>query len=169
MSNVLKFKKMQEIKIKPIGIIHSPYKGRKDIPIQGRFKNKVEAYAEIEEKYKEGLKDLDEFSHAILIYHFNKCEREEIKARPFLEKEEHGIFAIRSPYRPNHIGFSIVKIKKIEENKLYFTEVDVFDKTPLIDIKPYVKHFDNRENVKSGWIDKHFESGEIPEQTILKA
>ena len=159
---------MEEINIKPIGVIHSPYDGRKNIPIQGRFKDEVEAYAELDDKYKEGLKDLGEFSHAILIYHFNKCEREEIKARPFLEKEEHGIFAIRSPYRPNHIGFSVVKIKKIEENRLYFTEVDVFDQTPLIDIKPYVKYFDYRENVKSGWVDKHFKDGNIPEQTILK-
>ncbi len=159
---------MNKIILNPIGIIHSPYKSSKDIPIQGRFKDGVEAYAELDEKYEDGLIDLDQFSHAILIYYFHKSEREAITAKPFLEQKEHGVFAIRSPYRPNHIGFSVVKIKKIEKNKLYFTEVDIFDKTPLIDIKPYVKHFDYRENVKSGWIDKHFEDGKIPEQTILK-
>ena len=141
----------------------------KETRIQGRFKDGVEAYAELDEKYEDGLIDLDQFSHAILIYHFHKSEREAITAKPFLEPKEHGVFAIRSPYRPNHIGFSVVKIKKIEKNKLYFTEVDIFDKTPLIDIKPYVKHFDYRENVKSGWIDEHFEDGKIPEQAILKS
>ncbi len=159
---------MEKIILNPIGIIRSPYKDAKNIPIQGKFKENIEAYAELDKKYQEGLTDLDQFSHAILIYHFNQSEREAIKAKPFLEQKEHGIFAIRSPYRPNHIGFSIVKIKKIEANKLYFTQVDIFDKTPLIDIKPYVKHFDYRENVKSGWIEKHFAAGKIPEKTILK-
>jgi len=159
---------MENITIKPIGIIHSPYKGTKDIPIQGKFKDEVEAYVELDKKYKDGLIDLDGFSHAILIYHFHESKEEAITARPLLETEEHGIFSIRSPYRPNHIGLSIVKIKSIKDHILYFTEVDVFDKTPVIDIKPYVKHFDHREDVKSGWIDKHFENGSIPEQTILK-
>lgn len=159
---------MKEIIIKPIGVIHSPYKNQQNIPIQGRFRNDIEAYAELDKKYQEGLTDLEQFSHAILIYHFNKSEREEIKGKPFLEQKEHGIFAIRSPYRPNRIGLSVVKIERIIDNRLYFSEVDVFDQTPLIDIKPYVKHFDCRENAKSGWIDKHFKNGNIPEQTILK-
>lgn len=159
---------MKDIIVKPIGIVHSPYKGTKDIPIQGKFKDEVEAYVELDKKYQEGLIDLDGFSHAILIYHFHESKEEAITARPLLETEEHGIFSIRSPYRPNHIGISIVKIKSIKDNLLYFTEVDVFDQTPVIDIKPYVKHFDHREHVKSGWIDKHFENGTIPEQTILK-
>ena len=85
-----------------------------------------------------------------------------------MEDNKHGIFAIRSPHRPNHIGFSIVKIEGIEENKLRFSEVDVLDQTPVLDIKPYVKYFDIRDNVVSGWLDKHFESGDVPNGTILK-
>jgi len=77
-------------------------------------------------------------------------------------------FHIRSPHRPNHIGFSIVKIKSIKENKMYFTEVDVLDETPLLDIKPYVKYFDGRDNVISGWADKHFKNGNIPDETVIK-
>ena len=157
---------MNKITINPIGIIHSPFKEAKNIPIQGRFKDDVVASAELYEKYADGLKDLEEFSHAILIYHFHKSEREEIIGKPFLEQNEHGIFAVRSPHRPNHIGFSVVKIKKIKSNILYFTQVDIFDQTPLIDIKPYIKYFDVRENVKSGWLDKHFKNG-IPEGVIL--
>ncbi len=159
---------MNQIIMHPIGIIHSPYKEGKDIPIQGIFKDKIEAWIELEDKYVNGLKDLDKFSHAIIIYYFHKSQREEIEGKPFLEQNKHGIFAIRSPHRPNHIGLSIVKIKRIEGNKMYFTEVDVLDGTPLLDIKPYVKHFDSRENVTSGWLDKHFKNGNIPDETIIK-
>jgi len=152
----------------PIGIIHSPYNESKDIPIQGRFKDDVEAWAELDGDYVKGLKDLDKFSHAILLYYFHKSNKEGIEGKPFLEDDVHGIFAIRSPHRPNHIGLSIVKIKRIQENKLYFTGVDMFDGTPLLDIKPYVKYFDRRDNVVSGWLDKHFKNGKIPDKTIIR-
>ncbi|MBC8527286.1 MAG: tRNA (N6-threonylcarbamoyladenosine(37)-N6)-methyltransferase TrmO [Candidatus Cloacimonetes bacterium] len=159
---------MNKIVLHPIGIIHSPYKEKKDIPIQGKFKSEVEAYIELKDKYIKGLKDLDKFSHAIILYYFHKSQREDIEGRPFLEQKKHGIFAIRSPHRPNHIGVSIVKIKSIKENKLYFTTVDVFDGTPVLDIKPYIKYFDEQKDVVCGWLDKHFKNGNIPEKTIIK-
>jgi len=155
------------IALHPIGVIHSPYKESKDIPIQGRFKDNVEAWVELGDEYVNGLKDLDKFSHAILIYYFHKSHKENIEGKPFLEEDKHGIFAIRSPHRPNHIGFSVVKIKRIQENKMYFAEVDMIDGTPLLDIKPYVKYFDSRENVVSGWLDKHFKNGKIPDKTMI--
>ena len=157
---------MDTIKITPIGKIFSPYKEAKMIPIQGRFKDDVVAYAELFDKYVPGLKDLADFSHAILIFHFHKSDKENILGQPYLEENKHGIFSVRSPHRPNHIGMSVVKIKEIVENKLFFTQVDIFDQTPLLDIKPYVEYFDNRKNVKSGWLDKHFKDG-IPDGTIL--
>jgi len=159
---------MNQIIMYPIGIIHSPYKEDKDIPIQGTFKDKVEAWLELKKEYADGLRDLNKFSHAIIIYYFHRSQREEIEGRPFLEQNKHGIFAIRSPHRPNHIGFSIIKIKRIKANKLYFTELDVLDGTPLLDIKPYVKYFDSRANVISGWLDKHFRNGNIPDKTTTK-
>jgi len=159
---------MNQIIIHPIGMIHSPYKEDKDIPIQGTFKDKVEAWLELKNEYADGLRDLNKFSHAIIIYYFHRSQREEIEGRPFLEQNKHGIFAIRSPHRPNHIGLSIVKIKRIKANKVYFTEVDVLDGTPLLDIKPYVKYFDSRANVISGWLDKHFRNGNIPDKTTTK-
>ncbi len=159
---------MDQIVMHPIGVIHSPYKESKDIPIQGIFKREAQAWIELRDEYAKGLKDLDEFSHAIIIYYFHKSTEEKIQGRPFLEQNIHGIFAIRSPNRPNHIGFSVVKIKDIKENKLFFTEVDILDGTPLLDIKPYVKHFDCRDNVISGWLDKHFKSGNVPDETIIK-
>ena len=158
----------KKIMMSLIGIIHSPYKQIKDMPIQGKFKPGVKAQLELKEEYGLGLKDLDGFSHAIIIYYFHKSEKIEIEGKPFLENDKHGIFAIRSPHRPNHIGLSVVKVEKIEENKLHFSEVDVLDGTPVLDIKPYVKQFDIRDNVVSGWLDKHFQSTDIPDRTILK-
>jgi tRNA-Thr(GGU) m(6)t(6)A37 methyltransferase TsaA len=148
---------MKEIIMRPIGIIRSPYKQTRDMPIQGIFKPEVKAYVELKAEYAPGLKDLESFSHAIVIYYFHKSQKEEVVCRPFLEDKKHGIFSIRSPHRPNHIGLSVVRIESIKNNKLHFSEVDVLDKTPVLDIKPYVKHFDQRENIVSGWIDKHFE------------
>jgi len=157
---------MNQIIFHPIGVIHSPYKESKEIPIQGRFKDNVEAYIELKEKYVKGLKDLDEFSHAIILYYFHMSDKENIEGKPYLEDNKHGIFAIRSPHRPNHIGLSIVKIKRIQENKLYFTYVDMIDGTPVLDIKPYVRFFDNIENAISGWLEKHFKNGKIIDKVI---
>ena len=159
---------MDQIILHPIGVIHSPYKEVKEITIQGRLKDDVEAWVELRDEYAKGLRDLDKFSHAILLYYFHKSNKENIEGKPFLEEDKHGIFAIRSPHRPNHIGLSIVKINYIKKNKLYFTQVDMIDGTPLLDIKPYVKFFDSRENVISGWLDKHFKNGNIPDKTNIE-
>jgi tRNA-Thr(GGU) m(6)t(6)A37 methyltransferase TsaA len=159
---------MGMITLNPLGVIHSPYKETRDIPIQGRFREDVKAWIELKDAYVPGLKDLDEFSHAIIIYYFHMSDREEIQGKPFLEDETHGIFAIRSPHRPNHIGFSVVKIMSIRKNRLYFTGVDMIDGTPLLDIKPYIKYFDNMENTVSGWLDKHFKNGKIPDNITTK-
>jgi len=159
---------MDKLVMHPIGVIHSPYKKPKDIPIQGTFKSDVEAWIELKEEYAVGLKDLDGFSHAMVLYYFHKSDREELEGMPFLEEVKHGIFAIRSPHRPNHIGLSVVKIKNIQANKMHFTEVDVLDGTPVLDIKPYIGHFDQRDSVICGWVDKHFEKGNIPDKTIIK-
>ena len=157
----------KEIKLKPIGIILTPYKEPKGMPIQGRFEKNVAGQIEIFPEYQEGLKDIEGFSHLILIYYFDRTKEEKLIGKPFLEDDTHGIFAIRSPKRPNHIGFSIVKLEKIKDNIITFSEVDILDKTPLLDIKPYVAHFDSRKNIKNGWLEKHFKNGKIPKRTKL--
>jgi len=152
---------MKEITLTPIGTIRSPYRETKNMPIQGIFKPEVQAYIELKKEYAAGLKDLDGFSHAVILYYFHKSKKEEVTGKPFLEDIVHGIYAIRSPHRANHIGLSVVKIEKIENNKLHFSEVDVLDGTPVLDIKPYVKYFDVRDNTVSGWIDRHFKGCDI--------
>jgi len=159
---------MDQITIQPIGIVHSPYKEDSKTPAQGIFKPDTQAVIELDENFAAGLKDLDGFSHAIILYHFHQSQKQVIQGAPLLESDSHGIFAIRSPYRPNHIGMSIVKIQKIQGNKLFFTEVDILDNTPVIDIKPYVKYFDRRENTTAGWLEKHFKNGRIPDKALQR-
>jgi tRNA-Thr(GGU) m(6)t(6)A37 methyltransferase TsaA len=159
---------MSEIILKPVGIIKTPFNESTDIPVQGKFGDDAEGVCILNDEYHAGLNSLEEFSHVILIYHFHKVKEEHILSKPFLEDEIHGIFSIRSPYRPNKIGVSIVKITKIKENKLFFSEVDMLNDTPLIDIKPYVKYFDSRENTNAGWVEKHFKDNSTPERVILR-
>ncbi len=158
----------KQITVEPIGTIHTPYRAQADIPIQGRFRSEARGWAELDPEFQDGLQDLTGFSHAYLLYHFHKSNRVTLRSRPYLEDQEHGIFAIRGPHRPNHIGISVVVIERIEDNRLYFTHVDMLDGTPLLDIKPYVTHFDCFPNARCGWIDKHFQGGRIPDATTKK-
>jgi tRNA-Thr(GGU) m(6)t(6)A37 methyltransferase TsaA len=121
----------------PIGIIHTPFKEQQGTPIQtSKDENHSEGWIEIFPEYEKGLKDIEHFSHLILIFIFHKSIGYSLTAKPYLEDVEHGIFSIRGPKRPNPIGFSIVKLEKVENNKLYIKNLDILDGTPLIDIKP---------------------------------
>ncbi|MFB3918850.1 MAG: tRNA (N6-threonylcarbamoyladenosine(37)-N6)-methyltransferase TrmO [Candidatus Velamenicoccus archaeovorus] len=157
---------MKKIIIRPIGIIRTPYKTHKGMPIQGKFKPKVKGKAILLQKYVEGLKDLEGFSHAILLWHIHKSKEERLLTKPFMEDVIHGVFSTRNPHRPNHIGFSIVKIEKIRNNVMTFSEVDMLDGTPLLDIKPYMAEVDTRENVRTGWAQKHLTKGRLPTKAI---
>ncbi|MBD3408432.1 MAG: tRNA (N6-threonylcarbamoyladenosine(37)-N6)-methyltransferase TrmO, partial [Candidatus Lokiarchaeota archaeon] len=136
----------------PIGFISSCYKNPSDVPRQAIYAKKEEAYIQVKKRYQLGLKDLDQFSHALIIFYFHQSTREDIQATPFLDSQERGIFAIRSPHRPNHIGCSVVSIKRIVGDKLYFTGVDMIDSTPVLDIKPFIPSIDDVESVSLGWL-----------------
>ncbi len=146
---------MQSIKIEPIGIIHSPYTSTKDIPSQGYIRENVEAVIEINKKFKPAMKDIEGFSHLIVLFYFHKSKQTHMRGHPSWEDKEHGVFALRSPHRPNHIGMTVIKVKEVRDNKIVFTHVDMLDKTPVIDIKPYVGEFENIKNPKFGWLEKH--------------
>jgi tRNA-Thr(GGU) m(6)t(6)A37 methyltransferase TsaA len=141
-----------EIKYRPIGVIYTEFRSKKDIPIQGVFAKDTKGEVEVFLEYADGLKDIEGFSHIILLYHFHLSNGYSLISMPFLEDEEHGIFSIRHFNRPNPIGLSVVKLEKIKENVLEISEIDVLDGTPLLDIKPFVPLFDNRDNAKSGWV-----------------
>ncbi len=141
-----------EIKIKPIGIIHSPYKRTGDIPCQG-YKSKLTGEIEVFKQYEKGLKDVNGFSHLIILYLFHKAGPYSMHARPFLDDKLKGIFSIRSPHRPNYIGISVVKLLEVKGNILKVGNIDMLDESPLLDIKPYVPEFDIRKDVKKGWLE----------------
>jgi len=145
---------MNEIKYKPIGVIHSPFKEPKGTPIQPAGAENIAGTVELFPEYVEGLKDLEGFSHIILIYHFHLSKEVSLKARPYMDNEARGIFAMRGPSRPNPIGISVVRLVGVEENILHIRDVDIVDGTPLLDIKPYVPEFDTRKVEKVGWLEK---------------
>jgi len=146
---------MDEIKYKPIGVVHSPFKEPKGTPIQPAGAKGIDGTVEVFPEYVEGLKDVEGFSHIILIYHFHLSKGVSLKVRPYMDNEAHGVFAMRGPSRPNPIGISIVHLVSIEKNILHIQDVDVVDGTPLLDIKPYVPEFDIREVDKIGWLEKN--------------
>ncbi len=146
---------MNEISYKPIGIIHSPFKEPRGTPIQPAGAQDIEGTVEIASEYAEGLKDIEGFSHIILIYHFHLAEGYLLKIKPYMDDKSRGVFATRAPSRPNPIGISIVRLVKLDENILYIRDVDIVDGTPLLDIKPYVPQFDTRKVDKIGWLEKN--------------
>jgi len=151
---VQKGESMNEIKYKPIGIIHSPFKEPKGTPIQPAGAKGIDGTVEIFPEYAEGLKDIEGFSHIILLYHFHLSKRSALIVKPYMDSEAHGVFAMRGPSRPNPIGISVVRLVKVEGNTLYVQDVDIVDGTPLLDIKPYVPEFDIREVARIGWLEK---------------
>ncbi len=146
----------EKIVFNPIGIIHSSFKQVERIPIQSAFSKDGEGVIEIFHQFKQGLKDLKGFSHIILLYHFHKSKGYSLLCRPFLDDVKRGLFATRAPRRPNSIGLSVVRLKKIRGNILRVASLDILDGTPLIDIKPYIPKFDAPKSTKVGWFEKAF-------------
>ena len=140
------------ISFKPIGIIHTPFKSLKGIPIQSSLsesKGTIEMFPE----YQSGLKDLSGFSHIYCLYFFDMVKLPvPLQSKPFLVNKTKGVFAIRTPFRPNPIGLSIFEIIKIEENKIHVKNVDILDKTPILDLKPFISQLDNVKTSKIGWL-----------------
>jgi tRNA-Thr(GGU) m(6)t(6)A37 methyltransferase TsaA len=124
------------------------------MPIQPCGATGVRGCVEIKHGYVNGLKDIDGFSHIILIYHFHISKGYSLEIIPFLDDHPKGVFATRSPKRPNPIGLSIVKLIKVEDGILHIEDVDILDNTPLLDIKPYVSEFDALDQTESGWCSK---------------
>jgi len=142
---------MKEIVYKPIGIIHSPFKTLEDIPIQNVGAKGEMGTIEIFPEMVAGLEDLEGFSHIILLYHMHKVNHYLLQVKPFLDSTEHGIFATRSPVRPNPIGLTVVKLVEIIENLITIENIDILDQTPLLDIKPWLPMIDEIQDARLGW------------------
>ena len=143
---------MQEIRYRPIGVIHSPFKETKGMPIQPAGARGVAGTVEVIPECGDGLKDLDGFSHIFLLYHFHLSQGYSLMVKPYLDDSMRGVFATRAPRRPNAIGISVVRLVGIEGCTLHIEDVDIADSTPLLDIKPYVPEFDSAEVERTGWL-----------------
>lgn len=140
------------IELKPVGVIHSPFKTKAEAPYQGHGVGQV-SEIEIFEDYQEGLKDIEGFSHLIVLYYFHKSEGCPLLVRTPWDTVSHGVFSTRSPYRPCPLGFSVVTLLERETNILRVKELDALDGTPVLDIKPYVPQIDQRAAVRIGWME----------------
>jgi len=140
-----------EILLKPIGVIHSPFTEKTGIPFQP-FHSDVAGWVEVDTACEKGLRDLDGFSHILLIYAYRNQETE-LELKPVLGNRHHGVFATRDPRRPNHLGLSVVRLLERKGNILRIREVDILDGSPLLDIKPYVPAFDVRRECRIGWFE----------------
>lgn len=135
----------------PIGIIHSDFVNREGMPCQSA-RSESEGIVEVFDAFAEGLRDIEGFSHIILIYVFDRSGEPNLIVRPFLDDTEHGVFATRHPNRPNPIGLSVVELIRRDGNQLAVKGLDVLDQTPLLDIKPYVPRFDHHPADRTGWL-----------------
>lgn len=145
--------------IEPIAYINTDFKEKFGIPRQSGRVNSLMGRIIFEPKYKnaESLRGLEQFSHLWLIFDFSKAHRGEFSptVRPprLGGNERVGVFASRSPFRPNSLGLSCVKLEKIEHGELIVSGVDMLDKTPIYDIKPYIPYSDCLKDAKGGYTD----------------
>ncbi len=146
-----------EIKLKPIGIIRSPFRKKSETPIQP-MKSSAIGSVEIFKEYSGGLNDIEGFSHIKLLYYFHKSNGFKLKVKPFLDNKKRGLFATCAPWRPNPIGLSVVELLERKGNTLKVKGIDCLDKTPLLDIKPHVPEFNNAKNTKIGWLEEKIRS-----------
>jgi len=143
---------MDPITLHPIGTIHTPFSEPSGMPVQPAGAEEVVGTLEIAPEFAAGLKDLEGFSHLVLLYHFDRAPRTALSVIPFLDDHERGVFATRSPLRPNHLGMSVVELVKIAGTAVTVRGVDILDGTPLLDIKPFVDFLDNRQDTRNGWV-----------------
>ena len=146
---------MHSITYQPIGIVHSPFKKPEGTPIQPVAAINTEAIIEVFPEFSEGLIDLEHFSHIYILFDLHLAQKKELMVIPFLDNKAHGVFATRSPGRPNSIGISVVILDRIENNKLYVKNIDILDGSPVLDIKPYIPHFDVFKTTKNGWFESN--------------
>jgi tRNA-Thr(GGU) m(6)t(6)A37 methyltransferase TsaA len=148
---------LNKFNFEPIGTIHSPFKHREDIPQKKWYDTQgfedVLGEVEVFKNFEPGLDDIDGFSHLFLVFVFHESQERNLHAHPPFDGKKRGIFATRSPHRPNPIGITVVKLEGREGNILRVSGLDMFEGTPVLDIKPYTPR-DKKENATFGWLDK---------------
>jgi len=142
-----------DMRVRPIGVIRSPFTEVAGMPIQPVFAKEAEGAAEVFPEFREGLRDIEGFERVWLVYWFHRAGEPKLIVKPFRDDRERGLFATRAPCRPNTIGLSAVRLLGVSRDGLRIAGVDVLDGTPLLDIKPYVPDYDAFPKSRSGWLD----------------
>ncbi len=135
----------------PVGFIRSGYQDASSIPKGLGVKHDAEGVLEVLPEFAEGLKDVEGFSHLFVIWVFDRSEGFDLVGRGPADSRPHGVFATRSPRRPNPIGLTVVELLRCEGNKLYVRGVDMLDGTPILDIKPYMSSI-QADKIRRGWL-----------------
>jgi tRNA-Thr(GGU) m(6)t(6)A37 methyltransferase TsaA len=137
--------------MQPIGVVRSPFSETAQIPKGCGAKHEAEGVLEIASEFEQGLTDIEGFSHLFVVWVFDKAEGFELLGTPPTDDRPHGVFATRSPYRPNPIGLTVVRLLRREGRMLHVAGVDMLDGTPILDIKPYLSSIPASE-LKRGWL-----------------
>jgi tRNA-Thr(GGU) m(6)t(6)A37 methyltransferase TsaA len=137
----------------PIGYVRSQYKDTREVPRGLGAKHDAEGVLEIDSKYEQGLTDIEGFSHLFVVWVFDRSEGFELVGTPPCDNREHGVFATRSPYRPNPIAITVVELLRRDGPRLHVRGVDMLDGTPILDIKPYLSSVEP-EKLRRGWLDE---------------
>jgi tRNA (adenine37-N6)-methyltransferase len=136
---------------RPIGYIRSPYKETSAIPKGLGVKHDAEGVLEVLPEFELGLKDVEGFSHLFVLWVFDRSQGFDLVGAPPVDNQPHGVFATRSPRRPNPIGLTVVELLRRERGSLFVHGVDMLDGTPILDIKPYMSSVP-AEKLRRGWL-----------------
>jgi tRNA-Thr(GGU) m(6)t(6)A37 methyltransferase TsaA len=138
--------------MRPVGVVRTPFAETSQIPKGRGAKHEAEGFVELEPEFAPGLLDIEGFSHLYVIWVFHASEGYELTGVPPTDDRPHGVFATRSPYRPNPLGLTVVRLLGREGNRLRLQGVDMLDGTPVLDIKPYLSSVPEDE-LRRGWMD----------------
>lgn len=139
----------------PIGVLRTSYESADQTPIQGVFRPAGAGTIVVADEYAEGLTDIEGFTHLIVLYVLDRGGPVRLQPLPLLDDTTHGVFATRFPARPNRIGLTVVTLHSRDGHVLHVRGVDMFDGTPVLDIKPYVPRFDAFPEASEGWFEDH--------------
>lgn len=143
------------MKLTPIGVVRSPFAAQSGTPIQPALAGEgAVGTVEVFEPFADALADLEGFERIWLLYWFDRSGPVRLMVTPYLDTQPRGLFSTRAPSRPNPIGMSAVRLLRRDGRILHVAELDILDGTPLLDIKPYAKHFDHFAVIRNGWLDQ---------------
>ena len=139
--------------MRPVGTVRSPYREVSEVPKGLDAKHAADGVLEIDPELETGLTDIEGFSHLFAVWVFDRSSRIELLGTPPCDEMPHGVFATRSPYRPNPIGLTVVRLLRRDGNRLHVRGVDMLDGTPILDVKPYLSGIPADE-LRRGWLEE---------------